>query len=113
MFYSSNHGNGPAACAMPPAALSFDCAGNLLAVTGANGAGESFTQTSSLLRVNTTSGAATTVCTFAATDRVQVGAIINSTVFAHFYGNAPPRMELMVLARQAGACRGSYVNTHL
>ena len=92
------------------AAFSYDCSGNLFAVTGTNGVGETYTQTSSLLRVNTTSGVASTVCTFGSLDRVQVGAFINSTVFAHFYGNAPPRMELLVLARQsAGACRGTYV----
>jgi hypothetical protein len=56
-----------------PPALSYDCSGNLLAVTGTNGVGESFAQTSSLLRVNTVTGAGTTVCTFSSTDRVQVG----------------------------------------
>jgi hypothetical protein len=87
------------------AALSFDCMGTLYAVTGANGVGETFVQPSSLLRINPTSGAAVTVCTFTSTERVQVGAFGTSTTFVHFYGTSPPRMETLSLSGQSGVCK--------
>ncbi len=87
------------------AALSFDCAGNLYAVTGANGAGETFTQAMSLLRITPATGAAVTVCTFPSTERVQVGAFATATTFVHFYGASPPQMETLTLTGQSGVCR--------
>ena len=87
------------------AALSFDCAGNLYAVTGANGVGETFSQAMSLLRITPATGAAVTVCTFPSTERVQVGAFATATTFVHFYGASPPQMETLTLTGQSGVCR--------
>ena len=91
-------------------ALSFDCAGNLFAVTGANGVGETFTQATSLLRITPATGAAVTVCTFPSTERVQVGAFATATTFVHFYGASPPKMETLTLTGQSGPCRTRYAS---
>ena len=53
-------------------ALTFDCANNLLALTGNNLAGETYTNSKSLVRISLTTGAQTVVCPFATTDRVVV-----------------------------------------
>lgn len=91
------------------AALSYNCSGGLFAVTGANGAGETFGYANSLLRVSPATGQASTVCTFASTDRVQVGAFMDATTFAHFFGSSPPKMETLALVGQSGPCRATYV----
>ena len=76
-------------------AISFDCNGNLFAVTGSNAPGEAFTATHSLLRINKLTAAPTVVCSFSATDVIQVGAFASATTFVHFYGTTSPVMETM------------------
>ena len=61
-----------------PQSLSFDCNGNLYAVTGANAAGETFSHARSLLKVSTATGAPTLVCAFTSTDTVQVGVAVSA-----------------------------------
>ncbi len=91
-----------------PAALFFDCSGSLFAVVGSNGIGEAFAPSSSLIRVNVNLGTATVVCPFSPEQR-RVGAMIDSTRVAHFYGSNPPTMEVMSLSGQASSalCKSS------
>ncbi len=91
------------------AALSFDCTGSLYAVTGANAAGEIFQLANSLVRLDSGTSAATGVCTFTSTDLIAVGAFLDGSTFAHFYGTAPPVMEILPVSRdqleQTDTCR--------
>ncbi len=58
---------------LPPAALFFDCSEQLYAVAGANAVGEAFTITSSVLRVSSSTGAASIVCRVPSQENVVVG----------------------------------------
>jgi hypothetical protein len=67
------------------AALQFACDGTLYGVT----------TTRTLVTVDTTTGAPTTVCTFSSSDALRIIAFIDRTRIAHFYGSANPVMELL------------------
>lgn len=94
------------ALAFYPQSLSFHCSGALFAVTGANGAGESFNLPSSVVRVNVTSGVGTSVCSLPSQRAVQVGAFFGPSIFAVFYGTDTPVMATMPIYGQsaAGTC---------
>ncbi len=89
--------------------MTFDCSGTMYATTGAS-AGTALLLSQSLLRVNKATGAAVVVCTFASTERVQVGAFMASGSLAHFTGTGAPSMELIVVSAQTGsACTVRFV----
>jgi hypothetical protein len=90
----------------------YDCAGRLFAITGPNPPGETFLLPNSLLLVNGTSGAATTLCTFGGVPTgppVRVGAFINTTHLAVFFTDPAGGAQMLLLpiaSLSSGPCRG-------